>query len=267
MGNCLVTNLKEIVNNDNLSYLGKIKFEVLGASTNDNYLNVAGITEFNVIGEESKLSQTSKTQYLFPSVSSSIVYFADGEYTFTAKSKYNVAGNLQAGSQNQNEDCLLKFNIEEFNMANLTSIVLIKCPHVYGDITKIDTSAVTYIDIMNSKISGDVKNLNINSAETVILRGTKIVGDVAKLTLSSSLTMLDIANTDIEGNLKSMAEKLWNNGTGKVSGYIMLTNVVSGESDRKRMWGTQTCYEVCGSYNPYIVFSQEGVSLSATKPE
>ena len=204
---------------------------------------------------------------MFPSVSASAVFFADGEYTFTAKSKYDVAGSLQAGSQNQSEDCLLKFNIEEFNMANLTSIIIIRCPHVYGDITKIDTSAVTYIDVMNSKISGDVKNLNINSAETVILRGTKIAGDVANLTLGSSLTSLDISNTDIEGNLKSMAEKLWNNGSGKVSGYIKLSTVISGESDRKRMWGTQTCYEACGSYNPYIVFSQEGVSLSATKPE
>lgn len=113
--------------------------------------------------------------------------------------------------------------------------------------------------------SVDFENVSLPNLITFMLNYTDSVGNIENLDAHRLNSINVVGSKGISGDLKVWAQKMWSKGRTSGSTYILFTD--NNGNSANVTWDGQNIYQAIGSYSPYIVFTTEGVSISATKPE
>lgn len=184
MRNCLITQLKEVINNDTLPKLGEIKIgNVYEENFSKKKLNVtcpAGTKIYSVGGTFSLTDGGVQiTEFVVQVPGTTSVFLSNGNYDLHITDKYGITGlTLQTGS---GWNTKLNFDISECSyMTNVTTLAL-----------------------SNSEISGDLSSLvGMDSMTALYLGGTNVAGDWAVLhETGNEYSALGLPNS-IYGNLE-----------------------------------------------------------------
>lgn len=182
MGNCLVTKLKETVNNDNLSIFDTIRIKLDNIGSGNLYitcLSGGGPLGVKVVDNNGNVMRDDNIQ---PGATSGITPPSDAStiYTIYLKSKYSVAGIIKAGG--------VTLNINELSYCANCNI------------------GTTY-----SYINGDFSSIfkNIGMTQLYIrgmLQGSTCKGNLEDLLVAllnnGKTTDLDVMCTECGGNIK-----------------------------------------------------------------
>ena len=144
--------------------------------------------------------------------------------------------------------------------------------NITGTINNFNVKNLTSLGFQDTGVEGIITNFDVKNLVQLFLSGTNVEGVITNFDIKN-LKNISISGTEITGDLKAMCEKAWNNGNGRTTGYIALNTFATGDISTKRMWGDKTPRQACedaglgnNGYNPYAVFSANGVSLSIAKP-
>lgn len=185
MGKCLVTKLKEVVDNDNILRLGEARIKIAVNETPSNqYINIAvsSDTDLEIIGDsyftDSSLSvNLGKSKKLKPSDGIVKVYFNNAIAEIGIRNKYNIR-DINFSSSSKSMD------LASFAYSKSLNTINVEYTGMYGDISAL-------------------KNLNIGQ---IYLSGNKIYGDIASLKKMTSLSRLHINDDqDVYGDLSSLS--------------------------------------------------------------
>lgn len=215
MRNCLKTQLKENVNNDNLFKEGEIKIHIsspLDATIAQRHLiinssdptikvRVNGGGYFST--SESGLVTDPKTQDTLTVAGIPInLYFSIGDYDIFIASKYNFTG-IQSDAA-----ALFHINLSELKYSSaFAAISLPYCPNVYGDISNFKDRDMLNIMLNATKISGSISILtNMSNLTECQVSETSVTGEI--IDLPSKLTVCNIGGTSILGSIESFVEKI-----------------------------------------------------------
>lgn len=268
MGTCLVTKLKSDISDDTLERFGM--FEFLATNTNRCFVGLGvgdHITSDKSFNVGSAGSASNVTEYTVQTA---------GTYSITP---INANTNF----------CISKYNISTFNSYTLSG--------AYNALEVKDVSQLIYVKnsfVVKGIFHGTFNLSNIQHKDTITdikfewtgtfsdykvildssssfpaLTGFTIQGmnsqavNIENL-IAPNLTSLNIPQlANVTGDLKTWAENM--HSLGRNSGYCFV-NAATGSGAAGVKWNGQSLYNASGSYNPYIVFSAGGVSISATRP-
>lgn len=285
MENCYLTQLLSRVNNNNLEHIGFIKFKSMNTTGIQLRLEPGAIIRsfdgnFNVddyiynVTEHVNVRSESQILYIQPNVEGMSIEIS--KYSIAFLSDINMQGSQQnTFTLDINDAAFVKDRIYLYNNSNilgdiasldiLDSLAYIRCYDTYiqGNLSDFDVKNLEELSLARTLVQGDLSNFDVKGLIKLDLAGSKIVGSVERFNVKN-LTYLDLGNTNFVGDLQAMATYSWNQG--RKTGNMRIGATASGESEQKRMWGNQTMYEACGNKNPWIVFTNEGVSLSAAQP-
>lgn len=252
MGNCLVTKLKESVNNDNLSKLGELKFSVTkGNITNPNQQELRLSTNDKIhVRVNGNGGFAKSVAELSTPLTDLDIYNTDGEVTlYFINDDYNVFISNKESIVNlkmMTVTTILSVNSNEFAgatsletlFANMvgdikylkysSSLADVRLPlqgSTYGNLFEALNPSGATLALFNSpenSYTGDVSESNLTRIETFVFDGSKIVGDIANLPPMNYLAVLSI-NSDISGTVESFVAK-------QKQGRATLTNPISMSS-------------------------------------
>ena len=274
MGNCLVTKLKGVVNNDSLPLLGQLTLEVLETSANKSIkigsvintkVSVKGdcriieggerVTEVTLNGGEPKnitlstesgwlVIENKYNLYHIERLNSGGISFPDDSLNYFG---YNVSSNY--------DKILIMSNDAKFDAGTLNGLfsqfrINAGC---YGDPSNFHVR--TYFAIRNNQLTdkvtldntlssmGPVSNYAITTQEVGALTNlttldiSSMSGDIVQLATLTKVTILYMVNSNITGTVESFVEGMVSNG--RTSGTI---NVRSNGSSITFHGGSMTTY-------------------------
>jgi len=218
MGNCLVTKLKEEVNNSNLPYLDGLVLTVLpnpgDYDLNKDYsIKFYGITHIKIIGNGSVyLVNEGVTVTDEHDIVSPLVYLtcAPGNYKVLFTSKYDIyeTGYYNAATLPYGRG--IKFDISDLNYSNISVLWFNSCTatgEYTNKITNGSRLSKLYLAVNDYSQKYDYK-ININSLkycnnlEEIFTRNCYSYGDITNLINCTNLKTLNIPVTNISGDLK-----------------------------------------------------------------
>lgn len=208
MGNCLVTQLKESVNNDSLKKLGVMRFSLNVTSTSTQYKfygAVANKSYLKIISGPSGGKITSNTGsidgtefYLKPDLLT-YTFNVTGTYVIEITDKYNVSALDVVNSD---------VDLSDLYYSELTIIGVSGDDNV-GDLNKIDLSNILDLKVQNcSSIIGDLSEINFSSSlrNVMIVLSPNIKGDISAFAGKTSLRTLAFNNNKLTGSLSSILD-------------------------------------------------------------
>lgn len=280
MKNCVVTKLKASVSNDDLLILGKViiecanttPFKLEGTSGKVQVLNGQVYNKQTASGAPvSEFNLSTNNPFVTPATNG-IRLLVD---------KYHITRIID--TLNQMSFNTLNFNIDAFDCeCDLTELSLMSASsHLNGNVDKVvsthtldklklrsnsanlDNIILTNmleLSLRNSNNKGTIEGKTFPLLQQLDLRGSsQIVGDIDKATFGNNLNQLSLRECGISGDLKTMADNLWNNGNGKTSGSIL----VSVDNASLVRWDGQTIFSVIGANDAHINFSENAPTLTA----
>lgn len=217
MGNCLVTKLKESVQNDNLEKLNEAAFIVAPNLSNYElrYANLSGMT-MSWDGDVTILltGNPITSPYVIPAGTQySAFRVSSGENggNLYLNSKYDMKNNVTdanggwlGASVKLKNDSSLK-GLSYWWKGDITATATVNNPTLSGNISALkqfSTYAVMGIlQIVNqSNIYGEVDDLlNLNNISSINIQGTKIKGDIDALGALINLSLLNVTPMLIDG--------------------------------------------------------------------
>ena len=219
MGNCLVTKLKGVVDNDNILKLGEIRFLTSKSdSINRCYLSFTESTTVKIINDghfyNSTTSDLGKNLSLLPQQSSVNTKVSPGSL-IQINNKYALASISFGTLENKISLAELKYsplvylyaekdNIEG-DISNLAGkqmdfLGVINNPSVYGDIAALKGMPLTVLQIQGTQVTGDVSALK-GMALTIVQITNLITGDISNL---SSVMAEEIPAMNLSGDLSAL---------------------------------------------------------------
>lgn len=240
MTKCLVTKLKEVVEDYNLIKLGEIRIKVKKAdfpTRSSQYLLIRSEEniDIKVLGGGRYLStdaaMTSGDNHIsIPANVDTEIYFINGDYDVSISNKYSLTKINASESSSQvhknyglNIDDLAYSNrlqyINLFNtdsygdlssFQNLTELFYLNvslCSKIYGDISVLSNLVgLTYVSLYSTGIEGDLKYLApLANAETISIHRTKVYGDISVLANFINARYINISETGVTGNIQSLS--------------------------------------------------------------
>lgn len=248
MGNCLVTKLKAVVDNDNLVPLGALKFLVVSQGSPSQITQL-----FAILGGEVQVPES------YPMTDST--HIANGNYSIIVDDKYDVTS-IKCGDSaalvggidtlksvtsltylaymNDTENAALKARKfgDIASLANLTGLTRIQMPHtsVSGDIASLSVlTSLTYINLGNTLVKGDIANLaSLTALTSISLSVTKVSGNIAALAVLTLCNTFSISATNIGGSIEEFVSASIESGknTGSIILYTTRTNITFGGNNR-----------------------------------
>lgn len=243
MKNCLKTQLKEVVNNDNLQKLGAFMLLIKNQNvTNDlqrRMLIETGTSGDCVItcegngGVATSATGTFYTSYTIPAntvLGDLYLFFKNGDYKVYISNKYNITKlsvNAGVGYSVINADLNeLKYN------ENLKTLSFKMCDDVELNLdTLADKSqmvSITFDNIFNKKPHGNLSDLSglVNLITLDIPYMDDIVGDIAQLGNLTNLTTMNISTMGIYGTVESFVSAQCNAATPRTSATVRSNNLL-----------------------------------------
>lgn len=280
--NCLVKKFKTVVENPNLKYLGKFNIILNNSygfqvNKNDNQeLTIKADKTFTANGIEC----TANEEHVFTSDNIRLTpVIADTNFSMTKYGisiiGYTAANQYAELSADVNDIKFLRKGAFFDAFGNITLSELLK----YGleAITLNGNYTLTIDDVTNNTVTdlslekspnvrGSIEDINSNSLIKLRIGYTNIGGNVENMNIPNLTVLSAIENPVIEGDLKVWANKMWNNGSGRISGSCIVNTISQNWTATKLTWdGTPIYAAISGVYAPYIKFSQNAEPiLSAT---
>lgn len=212
MGNCLKTQLKEKVNNNNLPILGTALIQVIKADTIESgyqrelTLKVNGTVTVSVDGNGTftvnSTSGTEETEKTFTN-QEVLLYFKNDNYNIKIKNKYEI-------EKLHVHRLYTSHKIFKFNLASLSYCIKLKvfdCTYTDtdGDIKELtNLPALKEFDIKGSQITGNVSTMSQFSSMTYFRLSNGINGNIAFMSNMSQLTEFEL-NKTVYGNWSSIS--------------------------------------------------------------
>lgn len=253
MGNCLKTQLKAVVSNDNLEILGclTLVFKKMTNPTNEQgklVMNpVVGETLDVTLygdGDIKKGSVTGESQGKHITMvrnGPDYAVVANEDVQVVIDSKYDIdyMKITQASVINTKKmsyltgltkidayaNCLLEGDTKYLKpLTGLTYFSLDGCSGIYGDIANL-SPATTYLRLSGTNVTGDINSLNnFNSLATLRLNRTPISGNLNTFRCPT-ITYLDISNTDIRGDISAVG---YCGNLSTLSAFYGMNNKITG---------------------------------------
>lgn len=252
MGNCLVTKLKEVVNNNELITFGKIRTQFKDISDNLTFIGA------NVESNEDALL-TIVGDAIWEKGQKHITYINDKQIKIEANYKYDYGQSILTNANSADfyididkysltkiivANNNIKINLEQFafmpslkklsgyphssitgnikHLSNNTSLKVVNMAStsanesIYGDINVFSNMpSLTEVSLIrNSALTGDISSFK-NCRDISILNLNyinNITGDINSLSNLTKLSDIKIANSQIGGNLNTFLDSLYQNG-------------------------------------------------------
>lgn len=231
MGNCLKTQLKERVNNNNLPIFETVLIQVVKAETIESgyqrelTLKVDGTVTVSVDGNGSftvnDTSGTEETEKTFTN-QEVILYFKNDNYNIKIKNKYEI-------EKLHVHQLYASHKIFKFNLASLsycTKLKVFDCTYTDtdGDIKELtNLPALEQFDIIGSQITGNVSAMSPFTSMTYFRLNNGVNGDIDFMSNMSQLTEFALGET-VHGNWSSISNlsnlNFVNNPESQVEGDI-----------------------------------------------
>ena len=247
MRNCLVTKLKEVVNNDNLKKIGVLYLKaqynsaITEQTTDENRVRMQGLeiqlhvdTVNNVASEAtvtvngsgyfskslSDIKAGTGVQSMVISGSESVVtlYFANGDYDIEITNKYDIEriATKATGSQS---------SVISVPLEDLSYLTKLKYLRVYGSRSYSNSieclsnlSGITYLYLNKLVLSGNVSAIANNQDMTTLnLYGTNVSGDISSLGKLVDLTSMSFGDTNVSGAIEDFVAQQSENGRTTLS--------------------------------------------------
>lgn len=215
MGNCLVTQLKEGVNNDSLKKLGVMKFSLNVTNTSQQYKFYGAVVNksyLKIISGPSEGKITSNTG----SIDGTEFYLKPDPLTYT----FNVTGTYVI-------EITDKYNVSALDVFNSDI-----------DLSDLYYSPLTIIGVSGNDNVGDLSKIDFsNILDLRVQNCPSMISDLSEVSFSSSLrNVLIIGNPDIKGDISAFAGKTslrtlaFNNSksfTGSLSSILDCTSLTN----------------------------------------
>lgn len=280
--NCLVTKLKAAVDNSNLKKLGVVNVAYVADGTTDVQIGIdkgGKIVCKNGTFSIPAAGLTNLTSYEVTEapINSLRIVPSEGtiEFEVSVYKLYRLLGFDATGNVNtklivkdaselkfigtQLQTSLTKqFNIPDASFGGVLSFKDSDFWEECSRITILNDGARTFTANINEIVSDTVTNFAITN-------------NMAELNIEENnmpnLTSLNLRRCPyIYGDLKVWAEKVWNNGNGRISGSCRILTVDGAWNYTKLTWnGVKISSALSGVDSPYILFHQnEAPTLSAS---
>lgn len=233
MNTCLVTTLKEAVDNDNLLKLGNLPIHI---RKNKNAVvtlsfKAYGTNSLTIKGDGYFTNSTGTSNLgkslVYQANTDTTAYLSFGEYTVIVPDKYQTI-QIQASANGENvaidlDDCMAMSELTRFDsgmggaegdLSNLKDSVNILTfsswnqPLVKGNIADVPKDSLfQFIITNNPNVEGDIGVFGEASNLSILrLNGaTKISGNISGLSGNTALTTLILSNTAVTGDTSSLA--------------------------------------------------------------
>lgn len=254
MGNCLKTQLKEVVNNDNLSKFNELLIHCSSvedtSNVNYNYfylgvkepvtITVVGNGYFVFDGEDITDPSKQRTTYTGPSA---VFRLANGNYKLAISNKYVVSvlnTNLNSGGER-----VAKVNFNDLSyILGMTNLGMIA---INSENWKIIKNLSLLSIFMSANTYGDVADLPGQDFTNLIINGgTSITGDFAELgtKLSSVNAKCYFNGTSITGNIESFVDNARNKDVTTANYYLYgLSQIYFGGSLIQSSYGNRLYFD------------------------
>lgn len=239
MGNCLKTQLKENVNNDNLTTLGlrvnlteidnPVETELQVYIMNSKECKVKTYGGF--VGLSYADLANEHTEVTIPANLETPIWFSNGNYKAEITEKYTI--NKIVVADNRNPINLL--NLGELVYSPLVSITLSGLDRAFGSLSEIEN--ITTLELLNlngSRLSGDIVSLaslvnltHVNISSTYNI--SHISGNIESIGALINLVEFDVYNIPLSGTIEGFISAQYANGRTLCNGISspMLLKYVS----------------------------------------
>lgn len=200
MGNCLVTKLKSVVQNDNLLPLGVGIIDINITQPADSCLiNCSGSTVLKIHGTGTITDKHGTSS------STEITIFNGENFTLSAGTyqiyydKYNAVPNTSGKTG-------IKIYTKDLEYSNYTQLPGLFAANVLnGDIKHLNKfTNITAMYVPQSPAYGDIATLPGTALVNLNIGSTEISGNIASLSKYQSLGILTIVNSKVTGSLESL---------------------------------------------------------------
>lgn len=224
MGNCLVTKLKSVVDNDNLRKLGKIEFDA-EIRTSDGRI-VGNLTAIPLDGKQIHFTRISPTSLTFVNpTNGGIVEDPTHGILVSAESTLGVSG-LQ-GEKFMTVEIEEKYDLKTLRLVRSSNINLSELEYCTG-LINLSMSNVS-VSHENRRIRGDIGSLSdlVNLQVLNLSYLTRISGDIKSLGKLTNLTTLNfavekaLAESYVAGNWVDFVTAQRTNGRTTCSGITL----------------------------------------------
>ncbi len=222
MGQCLITKLKGVVNDDSIRRIGELRIKVSrrdSPSSKSQSLNVQFSKEvtLEIIGDgyftDSALSENQGKTKTIPAQSASEstnLYYSNGDYEISISDKYAL-GKLTFYSNTENtvtvQDMSNKsFDIGELAYSNDITSVNMASTGVSGDISALKGKrALNAVNLTQSGVTGDISAFSESNMSSLTLSYTEVTGDFSALANLTGLALISLSESKVRGNLYSFS--------------------------------------------------------------
>lgn len=225
MGNCLVTKLKSIVDNDSLLKIGEFKFHV--SSTEGGSFKIQGVSKAHVVGTGliGSVSADATEIVFVDKWAQNTVVFSSGEYDIVFNDKYSFQGLIDATKG----FCLDFDDIFKFsNPVGVFNFMASSLLYSDIDVTLVDRSASFSLinDDGLTQYSANIEGIGGSTTiGTIRLYNTKnVIGNILNLANVKTLVELRVDNTSVEGEINTFAQSMMSNGRTSGDLYIRCEN-------------------------------------------
>ena len=239
MGNCLKTQLKTVVNNDNLKKMDTIRLIVDSSRQGiDNRVRIMVSDSGKVIVTSNKngyiatsaeelVSNPRQRIVLEPSTDNDI-WVSEGNFNVDIQNRLNVR-NITV--RNSSSNILLDLSELEY-ATNILNISGQDC--VFGDLSSLSKlTSMVVIGCSYNRITGDTSSLvPLDKIGNLTLNSTFITGTIVDFGYFKSLVSFDISNTNVGGSLEDFvaAQRLAGNTTKQITVGLTMFNSFNGEN-------------------------------------
>lgn len=300
MEKCLVEKLKGSVNNNTLERLGEIFFEFYQVE-NPNYQN-RNVAIYLKEGSTSQAYTEGDIHFTNNSGSSTIegpitlnaglnnIFISNGNGRLYIKDKYNVIniGASRLSSPNA------KFDVSQLSYAaynnfftiymgsaaqgnlpkdvSFLSIKLDDDTNIGGDISEIDISQATIIQLNGTAVSGEITTA-YPSLSTLRIASTSIKLDVDSVHLTNLQSISARRNVNVTGHIESLSNKILSNMDffagaieGKIEDYVEAECSGVGREGNTTICGNPTISikGIYGNITYYVVYSGNSAIVKST---
>lgn len=230
MGNCLKTQLKEQVQNNELIKIGELRMKNTGSAPMSVQLGYNGIektlTVINGYFTDSTGQQNLGTSHIIE---------AGNQYK---KDEVYITPNavLCIPDKYQLTYFLLEDSVDakywDFNEGAFSYCTAIKYINLSGLQKSLDLSAlknmtsIVSFTLKSGLVKGDISNLSqlSNISGTVVIAYDRFIqGNIATLAKWKQVNLLTVSGTLVSGSINALGDAMYNNGNGRISGTLTLT--------------------------------------------
>lgn len=305
MGNCLKSQLKEVVHNDSLRKLGKIVLHIVEGTVTDTdqqKLIVKGSKAFsiNVVGGDDCIADSlQKLQnnefsdhYDYPNEGwGKEIYFKNGTYDIEFSDKYSLT--WFKTTPGVDRVSIIKFDASEFDCSGLAELGIVGAS-IDGNLNYLKTANLNVLEISRNRvykgnidellssfegtsitisladIGCDVSNVGNNDNLSVFQAQNSpyIKGDIRNLAKCPNLTLIVANGSGISGDIKNLADDLVSASTPKTSGVIKVTASSTLTLNGTNIGNGTSKYIKFGSSLPSgAEYTGNGYAVYATNPD